>query len=94
MFNVLLKLPKSMTQMYNKELNKIEIYQFYIILHIQGNLGLTNLKGTKILFFIAGVLLLVWFFTIDLTTEGLEIMFFIAGILLLRGSLYQGSSVC
>jgi hypothetical protein len=61
--------------------------------HIEGNLGLTNLKGPKILFFIAGVLLLVGFFIINLTTEGLEIMFFITGILLLRGSLYQGSSV-
>jgi hypothetical protein len=36
----------------------------------------------KILFFIAGILLLVGLFTIELTTEGLEIKFFIAGILL------------
>jgi hypothetical protein len=47
---------------------------------IQGNLGLTNLKGPRIVFFIAGVLLLEGLFTINLTTEGLEIKFFIAGI--------------
>jgi len=52
---------------------------------LQGNLGLTNLKGTKILFFIAEVLLLQVFFTIELTTEGLKIEFFIAGIALLKG---------
>jgi len=57
---------------------------------LQGNLGLTNLKGTKILFFIAEVLLLQVFFTIELTTEGLKIELFIAGIVLLKGSLYRG----
>jgi hypothetical protein len=50
--------------------------------------GLTNLKGPKILFFIAGILLLMGLFTIELITEGLEIKFFIAGSLLLKGSLY------
>jgi hypothetical protein len=55
---------------------------------LQGNLSITNLKGPKILFFIAGILLLLRLFTIELTTEGLEIKFFIAGILLLKGSLY------
>jgi hypothetical protein len=39
----------------------------------QRNLSLTNLKGPKILFFIAGALLLQGLFTIELTTEGLEI---------------------
>jgi hypothetical protein len=33
-FKILPKLPESVTQMYNKKLNKIKIYQFYIILHI------------------------------------------------------------
>ena len=47
-----------------------------------------NLKGQKILYFIAGVLLLLVLFTIELTTKGLESKFFIAGILLLMGSLY------
>jgi hypothetical protein len=56
--------------------------------YIQGNLGLTNLKGPTILFFIAGILIFMGLFTIELTTEGLEIKFFIAGILLLKGSLY------
>jgi hypothetical protein len=55
---------------------------------IQGNLGLINLKGQKILCFIAGLLLLLVFFTIELTAKGLEIKFFIAGILLLMGLLY------
>jgi hypothetical protein len=40
------------------------------------------MKGPEILFFIAGILLLLGLFTIELTTEGLEIKFFIAGILL------------
>jgi hypothetical protein len=61
---------------------------------IQENLDFTNLKGPKILFFVAGVLLLLGLFTIRLTTEGLEINFFIAGILLWNGPLYQGFSVC
>jgi hypothetical protein len=52
---------------------------------IQGNLGLINLKGQKILCFIARLLLLLVLFTIELTTKGLEIEFFIAGILLLMG---------
>jgi hypothetical protein len=39
-------------------------------------------EGPKILFFIAGILLLLGLFTIELTAEGLEIKFFIAGILL------------
>jgi hypothetical protein len=51
-------------------------------LNIQGNLSITNLKGPKILFFMAGILLLLGLFTIELTTEGLEIKFFIAGIFL------------
>jgi hypothetical protein len=55
---------------------------------VQGNLGLTNLKGLKILFFIAGILLLQELYTIESTTEGLEIKFFIAGISFLKGSLY------
>jgi hypothetical protein len=49
---------------------------------VQRNLCLTNLKGPKILFFIAGVLLLQGYLTIKITTEGLKIKFFIAGILL------------
>jgi hypothetical protein len=61
--------------------------------NIQRNLGITNLKGPKMLFFIAGVLLLQGLFTMKLTTEGLRIKFFIAGILLLKGSLYRGFSV-
>jgi hypothetical protein len=60
---------------------------------IQGNFDLTNLKGQNNLFFIAEILLLVRFFTIEFTTEGLEIMFFIAGIVLLNRLLYQGFSV-
>jgi hypothetical protein len=48
----------------------------------QGNLSITNLKDPKILFFIAGILLFLGLFSIELTTEGLEIKFFIAGILL------------
>jgi hypothetical protein len=55
---------------------------------IQENLGLTNLKGPEILFFIAEILLLLGLFTVELTIQGLEIKFFIAGILLLKGSLY------
>jgi hypothetical protein len=55
---------------------------------MEGKLGLMNLEGQKILCFIVGVLLLLVFFTMDLTTKGLEIEFFIAGILLLMGSLY------
>jgi hypothetical protein len=47
-----------------------------------------NPKGQKILSFIAGVLLLLALFTIELTTKGLEIKFFIKGILLLMGLLY------
>jgi hypothetical protein len=41
------------------------------VLRVQGNLGLKNPKGPKILFFIAGILLLLGIFTIELTTEGL-----------------------
>jgi hypothetical protein len=55
---------------------------------LQENLGSTNRKGPKILFFIAGILLLVGLFTIELTTKGLEFKFFKAGILSLKGSLY------
>jgi predicted membrane protein len=51
------------------------------------------MKGPKILFFIAGVLLLLGLFTMKLTTEGLESKFLIAGILLLKGSLYRGFTV-
>jgi hypothetical protein len=47
-----------------------------------------NLKGPNNLFFIAGILLFMGLFTIELSTEGLEIKFFIAGILLLKGKLY------
>jgi hypothetical protein len=36
---------------------------------IQGNLGFKNLKGPEILFFIAGILLLLGLFTIELTSE-------------------------
>jgi hypothetical protein len=49
---------------------------------VQRNLCPTNLKGPKILFFIAEVLLLQGYLTIKITTEGLKIKFFIAGILL------------
>jgi hypothetical protein len=63
---------------------------FLINLKIQRNLGLTNLKGPKILLFIAGVLILQGLFTIKLTTEQLEIKFFIAGMLFLKGSFYRG----
>jgi hypothetical protein len=52
-----------------------------------------NLKRTKILFFIVGVLLLQGLFTIELTTKGPKIKFFITGILLRKGSLYRGFSV-
>jgi hypothetical protein len=38
------------------------------------------MKGPKILFSIAGVLLLQGYFAIKVTTEGLKIKFFIAGI--------------
>jgi hypothetical protein len=62
---------------------------FYIVYR---NLGLTNLKGLEILFFIAGVSI-AGFFTIKLTTAGLKIKLFIVGILLLKGSLYRGFSV-
>jgi hypothetical protein len=55
---------------------------------LQGDLGLTNLKGPKFLFFIPGILLLLGLFTIELTTEGLKNKFFITGILLLKGTLY------
>jgi hypothetical protein len=48
-------------------------------INVQGNLGLTNLKGPNILFFTAGIWLLLGLFTIELTTEGLEIKFIIAG---------------
>jgi hypothetical protein len=60
---------------------------------IQENLGLTNLKGPKNLFFISRALLLLGIFTIEITTEGLEIKFFIAEISLLKVSLYQVFSV-
>jgi hypothetical protein len=52
---------------------------------LEGNLGLMNLEGQKILCFTAEVLLLLVLFIIDLTTNGLEIEFFIAWILLLMG---------
>jgi hypothetical protein len=39
-------------------------------------------EGTNDLFFIAGILLLLGLFTIELTPEGPEIKFFIEGILL------------
>jgi hypothetical protein len=55
---------------------------------VQGNLSLTNLRAPTILFFIAGILLMLGLFTIELTTEGLEIKFFKTGISLLKGSLY------
>ena len=70
-----------------------EAQNTYILLVIQGNLSLMNLKWQKILCFIAGVLLLLVLFTTKLTTKGLEIKFFIAEILLLKGSLYWGFSV-
>jgi hypothetical protein len=59
-----------------------------IVLQVQRNLGITNLKEPKILFFIAGVLLLQGIFSMKSTTEGLEIKFSIEGILLLNGLLY------
>jgi hypothetical protein len=40
---------------------------------IQGNLGLTNLNGPKVLFFIAGVLLLLGLLTIKSPTDVTEI---------------------
>ena len=52
---------------------------------IQGNLSITNLKGLKIFLFIAGILLLLGLFLIELTTEGLEIKLFIAKILWWKG---------
>jgi hypothetical protein len=58
------------------------------LLVIQGNLGLMNLKGQKILYCSAGFFLLLVLFIIELTTKGLEIKFFIAGIWLLMGLLY------
>jgi hypothetical protein len=53
-----------------------------LTLILQGNLCLTNLKGPKILLFIAGIFLFMGLFTIELNMEGLEFEFFIAGILL------------
>jgi hypothetical protein len=67
--------------------------RLFIFVQIQRNLGLTNLNGPKILFFLSGVLLLQGLFTIKLTTDGLIIHFFIAGILLFKGSLNRGFSV-
>jgi hypothetical protein len=52
-----------------------------------------NLKGPKILFFLAGVLFQRGLFVMKLTTEGLRIKFFIAGISLLKGSLCRGFNV-
>ena len=49
---------------------------------VHPKLGITNLRGPLILFYIAGVLLLQFFFTVKLTTERLRVNFFIAGILL------------
>lgn len=64
------------------------------LFQLQKNLGLTNLRGPKVLFFIPGVLLLKVSFTLELTTKSLEINFFLTGILLLNESLYWGFVVC
>jgi hypothetical protein len=68
-------------------------HNYYSVIVLQRNFGIKNLKGPKIMFFIAGVLLLHGLFTIKLTTEGLKINFFIAEILLLKGPSYRGFSV-
>ena len=50
-------------------------------------------KGTKILFFIARVLLMQGIFIMKLITEELRIKFFIAGISLLKGLLFRSFMV-
>jgi hypothetical protein len=55
---------------------------FFSSMRVHPKLGITNLKGPMILFYIAGVLLLHVFFTVKLTTERLRVNFFIEGILL------------
>jgi hypothetical protein len=68
-------------------------FQIYSQNNVHLNLGLTNLRGTKILFFITGVSLPQGHIIMKLTIEGLRIKFFTTRILLLKGSLFRGFNV-
>jgi len=60
---------------------------------IQRNLDLTNLKGPKISFFIAGVLLLQVFFTIKSTTKLLKMLSCYCRNFVIEGLVYNEVSV-